>query len=67
MGIPFETKARKQQQKLKSDQSFFSLFAGSVADPGCLSRIPDPIFFHPGSRIKKSPGSGSASKNSIIF
>ncbi len=24
----------------------------SVADPGCLSRIPDPTFFHPGSRIR---------------
>jgi hypothetical protein len=24
----------------------------SVADPGCLSRIPDPNFFHPGSRSK---------------
>jgi hypothetical protein len=24
---------------------------GSVADPGCLSRIPDLIFTHPGSRI----------------
>jgi hypothetical protein len=23
----------------------------SVADPGCLSRSPDPNFFHPGSRI----------------
>jgi hypothetical protein len=23
----------------------------SVADPGCLSRIQDPTFFHPGSRI----------------
>jgi hypothetical protein len=23
----------------------------SVADPGCLSRIPVPTFFHPGSRI----------------
>jgi hypothetical protein len=23
----------------------------SVADPGCLSRIPDPDFTHPGSRI----------------
>jgi hypothetical protein len=22
------------------------------ADPGCLSRIPDPTFFHPGSRIR---------------
>jgi hypothetical protein len=36
---------------------------GSVADPGCLSRIPDPdfypsripIFIHPGSRIS-DPG-----------
>jgi hypothetical protein len=24
----------------------------SVADPGCLSRIPDPICLHPGSRIR---------------
>ena len=24
----------------------------SVADPGCLSRIPDPTFFHPESRIR---------------
>ncbi len=24
----------------------------SVADPGCLSQIPDPTFFHPGSRIR---------------
>jgi hypothetical protein len=24
--------------------------ATSVVDPGCLSRIPDPTFFHPGSR-----------------
>jgi hypothetical protein len=24
----------------------------SVADLGCLSRIPDPNFFHPGSRIR---------------
>jgi hypothetical protein len=24
----------------------------SVADPGCLSRIPDRNFFHPGSRIQ---------------
>jgi hypothetical protein len=23
-----------------------------VADPGCLSRIPDPTFFHPGSASK---------------
>jgi hypothetical protein len=24
----------------------------SVEDPGCLSRIPDPTYFHPGSRIR---------------
>jgi hypothetical protein len=24
----------------------------SVADTGCLSQIPDPNFFHPGSRIR---------------
>ncbi len=24
----------------------------SVANPGCLSRIPDPTFFHPGSQIR---------------
>jgi hypothetical protein len=28
------------------------ILCSSVADPGCLSRIPDPIFFHPGSRIQ---------------
>ncbi len=28
------------------------ILCSSVADPGCLSRIPDPIFFHPGSRIR---------------
>ncbi len=32
----------------------------SVADPGCLSRIPEPTFFHPGSRIRiRNSGSGS--------
>jgi len=29
----------------------------SVADPGLLSRNSDPNFFHPGSRVKKIPGS----------
>ncbi len=28
------------------------LVGGSVADPGCLSRIPDPNFYHPGFRIR---------------
>jgi hypothetical protein len=31
----------------------------SVADPGFLSMIPDPNFFHPGSRIKGQKNSGS--------
>jgi hypothetical protein len=26
--------------------------SGSVANPACLSRIPDPNFFHPGYRIR---------------
>jgi hypothetical protein len=33
--------------------SFDSVFA----DPGCLSRIADPTFTHPGSRGKKGAGS----------
>ncbi len=41
----------------------------SVADPGCLSRIPDPTFFHPGSRIRtvSIPDPGSSSKNLSIL
>ncbi len=41
----------------------------SIADPGCLSRIPDPTFFHPGSEIFTSliPDSGSSSKNLSIL
>jgi hypothetical protein len=37
----------------------------SVADPGCLFRIPDPTFFHPGFRIRtvSIPDPGSASQN----
>jgi hypothetical protein len=33
-----------------------STFVGksSVADPGCLSQIPDPTFFHPGSELSPS-------------
>jgi hypothetical protein len=33
----------------------------SVADPGCLFRIPDPDFTHPGSRIS-DPGSKNSNK-----
>jgi hypothetical protein len=43
---------------MHSNKSVIWLFITSVADPGCLSRIPDPTFFHPdtncfhpGSRI----------------
>jgi hypothetical protein len=43
----------------------------SVADPVCLSRIPDPIFSisDPESRVKNipDPGFGSASKNLSIL
>jgi hypothetical protein len=41
----------------------------SVADPGCLSQIPDSTFFHPGSRIRtvSIPDPGSASKNLSIL
>ncbi len=35
----------------------------SVADPGFLSRNPDPNFFYPGSRIFYIQDPGSASKN----
>jgi hypothetical protein len=28
------------------------LITNQCCDPGCLSRIPDPTFFHPGSRIR---------------
>ena len=40
-----------------------------MADPGCFSRIPDPTFFHPGSRIRtvSIPDPGSASKNLSIL
>jgi hypothetical protein len=45
--------------------------SGSVANPGCLSRILDPNFSipDPESRVKKipDPGSGSAPKNFSIF
>jgi hypothetical protein len=37
---------------LKSFEYLKCISSVSVADPGCLSRIPDPTFFHPGSRIR---------------
>ncbi len=43
--------------------------SGSVAHPGCSSRIPDPNFFHPWIRIRifPIPDPGSASKNVSIL
>jgi hypothetical protein len=40
-----------------------------VAYPGCLSRIPDPTFFHPGSRIRtvSIPDPGSSFKSLSIL
>jgi hypothetical protein len=35
--------------------TFFKLLTSSVADPGCLSRIQDPTFFHPESPIRIFP------------
>jgi hypothetical protein len=39
----------------------------SVADLECLSWIPDPNFFHSGSRVKKIPGSDPHQKNLSIL
>jgi hypothetical protein len=35
----------------------------NVADPGCLSRIPDPDYTHPGSRIQKQQQKRGVKKN----
>ena len=47
----------------------YTLHRVSVADPWCLSRIPDPTFFHPGSRIRTDsiPDPGSSSKNLSVL
>jgi hypothetical protein len=42
-------------------------FPVSVEDPGCLSRIPIFSIPDPGSRVKKTPRSASASKNLSIL
>jgi hypothetical protein len=41
-------RGRKNFLSLKEKQDAIN----SVADPGCSIRIPDPNFFHPGSRIR---------------
>jgi hypothetical protein len=38
-----------------------------VADPGCLSRIPDPTFFPSRIRTVSIPDPGSSSKNLSIL
>ncbi len=39
----------------------------SVADPGCLSRIPDPDFTHPGSRIQKQEQKSRVKKKLLSY
>jgi hypothetical protein len=41
-----------QFQGLESNPKKYELKT-SGADPGCLSGIPEPTFFHPGSRVEK--------------
>jgi hypothetical protein len=41
-----------QFQGLESNPKKYELKT-SGADPGCLSGIPEPNFFHPGSRVEK--------------
>ncbi len=41
----------RTQRSAVASRRATTLATHSVADPGCLSRIPDPTFFHPGSRI----------------
>jgi hypothetical protein len=46
------------------------MYTSSVSDPGCLSRIPDPTFFHPRTRIRlfsiPDPGSELSPSRSWI-
>jgi hypothetical protein len=53
----------------RSDTDF--ILNSSVADPGCLSPIPDPNFFHLGSRIRTvsipDPGSRIRIKEFMYF
>jgi hypothetical protein len=56
---------------LKCLNKEFASIQSSVADLGCLSRIPDPTFFHPGSRIRTvsipDPGSRILIKELMYF
>jgi hypothetical protein len=59
----FPTEVEQCTQILSHNQK------SSVADPGCLPRIPIFEFFPPGPRVKKipDPGSGSASMSLDIL
>jgi hypothetical protein len=73
--MPFFNETKRDPRTHTNLQKEINMISAkpSVADPGCLSRIPDPNFFHPGSRIQgqKGPdpvsGSASASKNLSIL
>jgi hypothetical protein len=57
-----------QQQQYPQVRSLTLWFLfSSVADPECLSWIPDPTFFHPGSKFFSIPDPGSTLKNLRIL
>jgi hypothetical protein len=68
LAIEINTVCCQIESRILKILNFFSL-KFSVADPGCLSRIPDPTFFHPRSRIRtvSIPDPGSSSKNLSIL
>jgi hypothetical protein len=53
---PFKT-MRRTEPSLHGDKS--THLYNSVADPGCLSEIPDLNFFHRGFQVKNIPDPGS--------
>jgi hypothetical protein len=69
-GQPLLSQAAGQRQFLLLNRCTLQHCGASanVADPGCLSRIPDPTFFHPGSRIRtvSIPDPGSSKNLSIL-
>jgi hypothetical protein len=59
--------SRRAKSMLPVQTGSGTLVAASVADPGCLSRVPDTgsEFFHPASRIQGQKDSGSRIRISI--
>jgi hypothetical protein len=51
------------EEKPDGIESLIATVSNSVADPGCLSWIPDPNFTHPGSRIQKQQQKREVKKN----